>query len=483
VQSNSQVWKAYNEHKLDTANQKMRDYQRACAEAKAILVDNFGIEVFDKKQITQEQINDCIGLNKFIWNTDDIFENIISEIFFRYATDKLHAEARAGRKEEQLGATQQRTPPWVELNEIFEKFGFEYRFKDEYLIPPGGHSLNERPTLYAVDENGALNASEVRDINDLSDGEKSIISLVFGSLAGVAESPKQVLLLDEFDASLNPSLTQIFYEVLDAYFIKKKVMVIIATHSPTTIALAPEIATFYEVFKRITSERRVVAVTRDSYGELQVANEHYVRSISDQRARIEKLERSNARLNEILSQSGLPIVYVEGPTDVEYIRQAYELYGRAAELRAFEIDIIGEVTSTGTRSSNDAALKNAWAFLGSNMTLVDRTIVLLHDPESNTDECDRDGKLFKRRMPKNEGSPLSVGVESLFGNETITRARAEIPDCFQYRVEGQKELDLRIRKGRKRDVCSWIGANANKEDFVGFESLMAKIDDVVAQSS
>ncbi len=49
-----------------------------------------------------------------------------------------------------------------------------------------------------------------------------------------------VLLLDEVDASLHPSMMKNMLEVVDDIFLRQSVKVILVTQSPTTIALAPE---------------------------------------------------------------------------------------------------------------------------------------------------------------------------------------------------------------------------------------------------
>ena len=105
---------------------------------------------------------------------------------------------------------------------------------------------------------------------DLSDGEKAIISLSFASLSGVKQEERKVLLLDEFDANFNPSLTEIFFRILDQYFVSKGILVVIATHSATTIALAPIITSFYEIFKKnAANTNRILPVQKNDYEELE----------------------------------------------------------------------------------------------------------------------------------------------------------------------------------------------------------------------
>jgi len=57
------------------------------------------------------------------------------------------------------------------------------------------------------------------------------------------------LLLDEVDASLHPSMIKNLLDVIEKIFLKNGCKVILATHSPTTVALAPE-ESIYEISKQ-----------------------------------------------------------------------------------------------------------------------------------------------------------------------------------------------------------------------------------------
>ena len=101
--------------------------------------------------------------------------------------------------------------PWTEINNLFEKLHFNYRFAKDYKydIP----YLKEGPKLYAY-ENNEINKQKVRNINDLSDGEKAILKLVVSTYDKKADEATKLLLLDEYDAALNPSLIKNFYLAL-----------------------------------------------------------------------------------------------------------------------------------------------------------------------------------------------------------------------------------------------------------------------------
>lgn len=86
-----------------------------------------------------------------------------------------------------------------------------------------------------------ITRSEV-NLYELSSGEKVLMLIVLAlyNSKTIIEFP-QLLLMDEPDASLHPSMAKQFIDIIHNIFVKEKGMkVIIATHSPSTIAFAPE---------------------------------------------------------------------------------------------------------------------------------------------------------------------------------------------------------------------------------------------------
>lgn len=75
--------------------------------------------------------------------------------------------------------------------------------------------------------------------NNLSSGEQVILMLI--TLAFESRNrfvPPALLLLDEIDATLHPSMIKTMYRIIENVFINRGSKVILATHSPTTISLA-----------------------------------------------------------------------------------------------------------------------------------------------------------------------------------------------------------------------------------------------------
>lgn len=256
-----------------------------------------------KLDITKDEFFKVLG-DDFIWRKDDLFSNQIDELFYSFATKRHDEQARLGLlqggfdNEESL-----KKAPWTLLNNLFERLNFNYRFKKDYEYETP--NLKETPMIYPILSNGKIDETSPRELKDLSDGEKSIISLTFALINEETRPIEKLLLLDEFDNTLNPSLIKALFIVLEEYFIKKGTMVIITTHSPVTISLAPEYAKHYELFKQDNDSPKIISVNKDEYSELEIANKAFYEKIENQEERIKLLEKN---IEELKAQK---IVFVE----------------------------------------------------------------------------------------------------------------------------------------------------------------------------
>lgn len=315
IKSAQNAWNSYNRTRLNPNNKDNFPHLESIINAKNILLENFDELQFNNGQINPEDLKKCLQLNNFIWKAGDVFTNSIGEIFFNHALKVSEEMKNVGRIN--FDASKFEISPWVKLNNLFEELGLQYRFKDNYEIV--GVEINEQPKLFALKTDGSLDNNDIRLLSDLSDGEKTIISLCFASLGESSLSSKKLLLLDELDAVLNPSLIQIFFSVVKRYFIDQGIMVIMTTHSPATIGLSPINAKYYEVFKPNVTGNRILEVSRDTYSELQIVNEKFYSKIYDQENRIKVLE------GKIDSTKNFLII-TEGKTDWKYFLKALEHY-------------------------------------------------------------------------------------------------------------------------------------------------------------
>jgi predicted ATPase len=154
----------------------------------------------------------------------------IAEVFYNYRLSEIELQAKRVSEDEIINSIGEK--PWVVLREIIKesKLPFDINdpsksgFRDDFQLKLTHQILNEEINF-----------------NDLSSGEKVLIALVFYLYNSQEKKvfPK-LLLLDEPDAHLHPSMSQQFLNVIKNVLVDKfGVQVIMTTHSPSTVMLAP----------------------------------------------------------------------------------------------------------------------------------------------------------------------------------------------------------------------------------------------------
>lgn len=127
--------------------------------------------------------------------------------------------------------------PWDIANNVLAGAGFRHRFtKPKVKIG----NLQQQFQLRLEDpEDGTMLRT-----NDLSSGEKILLAITLMLYQSSGDinlvNLPGLLLLDEIDAPLHPSFTRALIDTLSEKFVKNlNVAVIMTTHSPSTVALAP----------------------------------------------------------------------------------------------------------------------------------------------------------------------------------------------------------------------------------------------------
>ncbi len=219
----------------------------------------------------------------FIWrNENDIIQQI-GNLFYMACCERADRQIECSKTTDIFdNSAWLRTAPWTVLNKLFADLGFKYRFKDDFSF----HTPN-------MEENPKLrNNDEIRALTDLSDGEKAILKLALISLDEEISKDVKLVLFDEYDAPLNPSLTEAFYKVIEDFYINKGIQVVITTHSPATISLAPDYAEFYEIFSQQNKSPKIINVNQFDYAELKEANKSFYTKLKNQNDRIIELEKT-----------------------------------------------------------------------------------------------------------------------------------------------------------------------------------------------
>jgi ABC-type transport system involved in cytochrome c biogenesis ATPase subunit len=217
-------------------------------------------------------------------------------------------------------------PPWELLNKQLSDLWFTYKFADDYEI----HNSNIVWDVKLLDKDGS--AVDFA-LGELSDWEFAIFSLALASLRYESLSwTLKLLLLDEYDAIFNPSLIEVFYEMLENFFIKKWVIVVIATHSTATIALAPKLGvpfkrTLYEINKPDSWTERILSISDSYYEEVKIAHEHLFRT-----------QKEKIKLIKSYLSDNKTILFVEGPSDKLIFDKWLELFNLAEWIKVISMD-------------------------------------------------------------------------------------------------------------------------------------------------
>ncbi|MEX2362669.1 MAG: AAA family ATPase, partial [Balneolaceae bacterium] len=129
-------------------------------------------------------------------------------------------------------------PPWELINSILDELSIDFYFK--------GIERKDFTEIATIDFKPFKKSSDQSiEFSDLSSCEKIIIGLILKLFTSKYYDNNltfpDLLILDEPDAHLHPEMSKLLLDVLEDTFVKKyNVKVIITTHSPSTIALAPE---------------------------------------------------------------------------------------------------------------------------------------------------------------------------------------------------------------------------------------------------
>lgn len=233
-----------------------------------------------KYKLKQNEFRESLPID-FIWRNEDNIVGQVGNLFYKFCCVRMKKQAECGIKGIKFNNDDcLKSAPWTILNKLFQKLSFKYRFKKDYDFDIT--SLSENPQL--------LQDEETRELIDLSDGEKSILKLALFSMDINMSKGIKLMLFDEYDAPLNPSLIESFFTVIKDFYIDKGIQVIITTHSPATISLAPDYAQFYEIFSQVNDSPKIIKVNQFDYAELKEANKTFYDKLKNQDARIAKLE-------------------------------------------------------------------------------------------------------------------------------------------------------------------------------------------------
>jgi predicted ATPase len=199
----------------------------------------------DVEDLTTEDIKEHYPIHLGL--VTDVFHQNFSTLFKRYHdaleenlfSEYLKTTKNKNRKylSDENFRKKHGDPPWDFVNKVFQEAGLDYTINDPIE--------NDRDLPFTFRLINKINNANV-NFSDLSSGEKVLMSLTLALYNSKFEVDfPNLLLMDEPDGPLHPSMAKRLLQVIQEVFVKDKgVKVIMTTHSPSTVAMAQEESLF-----------------------------------------------------------------------------------------------------------------------------------------------------------------------------------------------------------------------------------------------
>ncbi len=194
-----------------------------------------------------------------------IISNVVSEVFATYKVDQFIWAHKRIETETIPYATvlaeyrRKYPPPWDILRHALATmraaagddglFDFEFSDPDQYKLNMGNFEQFQFQTQMTNRTSGAQ-----YDLHSLSSGEKVLMALCLSSFnQQIGRRRPKLLLLDELDAVLHPSMVTALVTTLKELYVAHGTKVLLTSHSPMTVAALAET----EIFRMVRTGGRV----------------------------------------------------------------------------------------------------------------------------------------------------------------------------------------------------------------------------------
>lgn len=333
-------------------------------------------------------------------------------------------------------------PPWAVLNDLLDSIHGASEHLDaplfQFSVPEPGSVTPQEWARYRF--NAQLidrRTGERREYDALSSGEKILVSLVVATYSSRAGPFPKLLLLDEVDACLHPSLVRALLTTCRSAFVEQGTAIILATHSPTTVALSPDEAIF--VVEPGQREDKVVPVSKAA--AMAVMTEGFA-----------TLDEGQLLFRQTLD-SGLHIL-TEG-NNVAYL----ELYFRLRGLSGVKF-IKGLEASSGKDQ-----LKQYATFLQA--VPHEGVVLIIFDPDVAALPVDG-GNVYSVKIKANAGNSFCKGgIEQAFAPKLFD---GYLNTVMTSTGGSYQTFD----KSRKTDFMAMITQRSKLADFAAFDAIYEK---------
>ena len=338
-------------------------------------------------------------------------------------------------------------PPWDAINKILES----YSEMNHKLIEPQKIKLPE----YKVDQTSFPVVIKEKFTNaeispdDLSSGESVLFSLALSVFKeNIVPSLPKVLLLDEIDATLHPSMIKNMLRVIDDIFVKKGVKVILSTHSPTTIALCREKSIF--IIDNKDEQLIKKQSTKDALDKL-----------TDGFVTIEE----GLNLLNMISDKEITIV-TEGK-NTQYIQKAIDIFN-------FKDKDKISILQGNEKNSGKTILKTLFDFFSK--IKHEKKVIFVFDPdcENIRGKLREDNNTYFYILSKHTQNSMNPGgIETMFDDKFF-----DLEDLTTTK-DGNYITKKTMNKKRKERFMKKMISIADKENFENFKPLLDYLEKIL----
>lgn len=315
----------------------------------------------------------------------------------------------------------------------------------------------------------------VPNIFQLSSGETALLDLFLSilrdfDLCGVpfrSQPVQGIVLVDEIDLHLHTSYQ---YEVLP-YLIRMfpHVQFIVTTHSPLFVLGMHN--TYGEDGFALYRLPQGQLINPEEFSEFEHAYEAFAFT-----------SKFSHDMQTAVTGSQLPILYMEGKTDIQYLKKAAELLEKDAILAKMRLE----------EGGGKPGLKNIWTAI-SKLTddVLSNKVLLLYDCDYEGASEDQ-GRRFRRKIPRRENNPIEKGIENLFTENTLKEVMKQRPRLIDVKYahkikERGQDTNIPeewiINGSEKTNLCNWLCENGTRQDFECFELIFDLVEEVLALPS
>lgn len=341
--------------------------------------------------------------------------------------------------------------PWETMNEILQQIHayagdsqvFNFRITDP---GPVVLRMDSWQAYTFVPQLVDCKLGQPRSFEALSSGEQVLLSLAISIFESRDDfQMPDLLLLDEVDASLHPSMSRALLETVKSVFVAKGTKVILATHSPSTVALAP-VDAIYVVNRGPVRDKIAKACPRDA---VELLTEGYA-----------TLEEGLSIFNEISKHDCC--IITEG-RNANHIRKALDV------LKIKNVEVAKGVESiTGWTQ-----LKTLYQFFLATSHKTNVLFVWDNDCKNKCGNLEEGPHTFRLVLPDNPKNTLAPkGIENMYPDHMFE-------NFVKTSVDSRGSEDKQFDPTRKNDFERHVIANGGDGVFSEFSCVAEKIMEIL----